>query len=64
MRSQKRRSCGLTSLTISTEIEYTEYLNGDIIVSKDKIDNIPTVEQKHGHWIKQKNKDCYIAYLV
>lgn len=35
------------------KIKYTEYINGDVVVSKDLIEKIPTVdvqEVRHGRW--------------
>ncbi len=37
------------------KIKYTEYINGDMTVSKDLIEQIPTTdvqEVKHGKWLR------------
>jgi rubrerythrin len=37
------------------KIKYTEYINGDVTVSKDLVEKIPTAdvqEVKHGHWAR------------
>lgn len=36
------------------KIKYTEYINGDVTVSKDLVEKIPTAdvqEVKHGRWL-------------
>ena len=38
------------------KIKYTEYINGDVTVSKDLVEKIPTAdvqEVRHGRWIEK-----------
>lgn len=39
------------------KIKYTEYINGDVTVSKDLVEKIPTAdaqEVKHGKWLNYR----------
>ena len=43
------------------KIKYTEYINGDVTVSKDLVEKIPTadvVEVKHGEWIEDRYENA------
>ncbi len=44
------------------KIKYTEYINGDVTVSKDLVEKIPTAdvqEVRHGKWIYRGHHEIY-----
>lgn len=46
------------------KIKYTEYINGDVTVSKDLVEKIPTAdvqEVRYGEWIESNYGICHCS---
>lgn len=46
------------------KIKYTEYINGDVTVSKDLVEKIPTAdvqEVRYGEWIESDYGICHCS---